>query len=284
MQIVIAGGTGFLGTRLGAALRGDGHTVAALTRQPRRDGDVAWAPDRGEAPLDLIAGCDAVVNLAGESIAGARWTRARKTAIRASRVTATRVLADAIVRAARPPTFVSSSAIGIYGSRGDDPLTEDSPTGSDFLAAVCREWEDEARAAAARTRLVLLRTGLVLSRSGGALPQLALPFRLLIGGPVGSGRQYVSWIHVDDWVAMVRWAIATAAVSGPLNVTAPNPVTNGEMARALGKVLRRPAAVRAPAFAVRLGLGEMGDALILSGQRVMPARARTLGFEFTHPT
>jgi uncharacterized protein len=288
MRVVVTGGTGFLGGALVRRLRADGHEVIVLTRRPSGDGQLAWSPGTppgGQPWARAIDGAGAVVNLAGESIASGRWTSARKRAIRESRVTATHGLVAAILSAAQPPpVLLSSSAVGIYGSRGEETLTEQSPIGAGFLAEVGRAWEQEALAAAAVTRVVLLRTGLVLGKGGGALPQLALPFRLGVGGPVGSGEQYLSWIHLDDWVSLARWALDTAAVSGPLNATAPGPVTNAEFARVLGRVLRRPAWLPAPAFALRLALGEMADALILEGQRVLPARARELGFTFEHPT
>jgi uncharacterized protein len=292
MTILIAGGTGFLGTALSKQLRADGHRVVILTRRPRGPDEIPWSPTERPAQDDSSAewsraldGADAVINLAGESIAGQRWTPARKHAIRASRADATRALVSAINSVARvPPIFISGSAIGIYGTLDDQPVSEQAPAGSDFLASVCLEWERLALEAAPRSRVVLLRTGLVLAREGGALPQLALPFRLFAGGPVGTGRQYMSWISVTDWVGMVRWALMTSAVSGPLNLTSPSPVTNAEFARVLGGVLHRPAVMRAPAFALRLALGEMADGLILGGQRVVPAKAQALGFGFTHPT
>jgi uncharacterized protein (TIGR01777 family) len=232
-----------------------------------------------------VDGADAVVNLAGESIASGRWTAARKERIRDTRIRATRSLVAAIERASRRPTaFISGSAIGYYGPHGDEPVTEQTPAGNDFLATVCRAWEAEALRAATATRLVLLRTGIVLERVGGALPQMALPFTLFAGGPAGSGQQYQPWIHRNDWVSMATWALHSPAVSGPLNVTAPNPVTNREFARTLGRVLRRPAVIPAPAFALRLVLGEMADGLLLTGARVIPAHAQAMGFHFEYPT
>lgn len=286
MRILVAGGTGFLGSALVDALRADAHEVTVLTRRPRRKGDLAWSPDDGDVTwTKAVDDAAAVVNLAGEGIADRRWTDARKAAILSSRIHATRALVAAIKSARQPPaTFISASAIGIYGAHGAAPLTEETPPGSDFLAGVCREWEARALDAAATTRVVLPRTGLVLAGNGGALPQLALPFRFFAGGPAGSGRQYMSWIHVDDWVAMVRWSLVTSTVSGPLNVTAPAPVTNAEFARTLGRTMGRPALLPAPAFALRLALGEMADALILGGQRVLPAKAQALGFQFRYPT
>ena len=283
VRIVVAGGSGFLGSALVDAWKGEGHDVTILTRQVRAANQIAWTPGTSDTTWTAaIEGADAVVNLAGERIAGKRWTTARKAAIRDSRVRPTRALASAIRSAARPPAvFISASGIGIYGARDEKPVTESTPPGFDFLASVCREWETEALAASPTSRVVLLRTGLVLSKDGGALPQIALPFRFFAGGSLGSGRQYMSWIHLDDWVAMVRWA-ATEPVSGPLNLTAPNPVTNAEFTRALAQTLGRPAVVTAPAFALRLALGEMADALLLTGQRALPAKALAQGFRFRY--
>lgn len=286
MKLVIAGGSGLLGSALVHRLKGEGHDVRVLSRRPRAPHDIAWTPDgTAGAWASALDDADAVVNLAGESIASGRWTSARKARIRDSRIQATRSLVAAMQRAARPPSvFVNGSAIGYYGPRGDEPVTEQMPPGDDFLALVCRDWEAEARRAADLTRLVLLRTGIVLAREGGALPPMALPFRLFAGGPVGSGHQYQAWIHRDDWVTMAAWALRTPAVSGPLNVTAPNPVTNREFAQTLGRVLSRPAFMPAPAFAMRAVLGEMADALLLTGARVIPAHAQAMGFHFEYPT
>jgi uncharacterized protein len=285
MRIVIAGGTGFLGTALIRTFRADGHRVLVLSRRPRHGDDRAWSPADPSARswMSVVDGADAVINLAGESIATRRWTDARKRALRESRVNATTALVDAIEAARqRPAVFLSASAIGIYGDRGDEPLTEDSAAGADFLAGICVEWERLAQRASAASRVVLLRTGLVLDRSGGVLPPLALPFRLFVGGPVGSGRQYMSWIHLDDWVGLVTWALTTNLVSGPLNLTAPAPVTNADFGRALGHALGRPSFMPTPAFALRLALGEMADALILGGQRVLPAKAEGMGYQFRY--
>ena len=290
MKIIIAGGTGFLGTPLTARLASEGHDVVILTRRARASGaaarEVGWTPDGAVGPWSAeLDGADAVVNLAGESIAGRRWSPAHKQAILDSRVRATRSLAAAIAGASQPPSvFVSGSAVGYYGPRGDEVVTEATPPGRDFLAGVAVQWEDEAgRAAGPRTRVVCVRTGLVLERDGGALPQMLPPFKFGVGGPVGSGRQYWSWIHRVDWIDLVLWSIRTGAVSGPLNATAPNPVTNAEFASALGRALHRPAFMPAPAFALRLMLGEMADALLLSGQRAVPAKAELLGFTFKYP-
>jgi uncharacterized protein (TIGR01777 family) len=287
MPIVIAGGSGFLGQALAKALAQDGHEVVILTRQPRalsRDGAraVAWTPDGSVGPwASIISGAAALINLAGESIAARRWTAPQKQRIRDSRLLATRSLAGAIEQAPTPPAvFISGSATGYYGPLDDRIVTEDHPPGTDFLARVAVDWERAAMGAQARTRVVCVRTGLVLARDGGALPKMLPPFRLGAGGPVGSGRQYWPWIHQQDWIDLVRFAIRHAAVTGPLNATAPAPVTNAEFARALGGALRRPAWLPAPAFALKWLLGEMADALLLSGQRAVPAKAERLGFAF----
>ena len=279
MKAVVAGGSGFLGSLLVTALRADGHDVAVLTRQVRTTGDVAWAD--ATAAID---GADAVINLAGEPLDAGRWSDARKASILNSRVEATTAIADAIASASRRPrVLLNASAVGIYGDRGSEMLTEQSATGSDFLARLCTAWEAAAMKAAPATRVVVLRSGLVLDRDHGALPRMALPFRLFAGGPLGSGRQYWSWIHHEDWMRLARWAIESADVTGPLNVTAPAPVTNREFTRALGRALHRPAIAPAPAFALRLLLGEMADAMILSGQRVRPDKAERGGFAFRYP-
>ena len=291
MKIVIAGGTGFLGRPLTERLLAEGHDVVVLTRggasqMPARA--VVWSPGddvgSGGRWAGEIDGAYAVVNLAGESIAGRRWSAAHKQHILDSRVGATRSLAAAIGRASRPPSvFASGSAVGYYGPLGDELAVETTPAGSDFLGQVCQQWEAEARrAASARTRVVCIRTGLVLERDGGALPQMLPPFKVGAGGPVGSGRQYWAWIHRTDWIDLVRWAIRTDAAEGPLNATAPEPVRNAEFAHALGRALRRPSFMPAPAFALRLLLGEMADALLLSGQRAVPAKAGALGFSFKY--
>lgn len=288
MRIVIAGGTGFLGSPLADALAAGGADVVVLTRSAGRGAGrhraVVWNPDGTVGSwADVVNGAAAVVNLAGESIAGARWTAARKQSILDSRIRATRSLVAAMLRApAPPPVFLSGSAVGYYGSRGDELLNEAASPGSDFLARVCVEWEREASAAAERTRVVALRTGLVLAKDGGALREMLLPFRLGIGGPVGSGRQYWPWIHRDDWVALVAWIIANTSVAGAVNMTAPAPVPNREFAAALGHAMHRPSFMPAPAFALQLLFGEMADALLLSGQRAVPDKAERGGFRFRY--
>lgn len=285
MRIVVAGGTGFLGTPLVSQLRADGNDVSVLTRGQAAPGQITWVPDGTVGSwATAVNGADAVINLAGESIAGRRWTSAHKARIRDSRILATRSIVQAIQASAKKPAvMINASAVGYYGSRGNDTLTEESAPGNDFLATVCRAWEAEAMAAADVSRVILLRSAPVLEHDGGVLPQMALPFRFFVGGPVGDGQQYWSWIHRNDWLAMVRWALPTNEVSGALNLTSPTPVTNREFAAALGRALRRPAFIPAPAFALRLALGEMADVLLFS-QRVIPARALALGFQFRFAT
>ena len=285
MNVVIAGGTGFLGRALTRALNADGHRVTVLTRTVSGPSQVQWDPAKPiGAWIDTVSRADAVVNLAGESITGRRWTPVRKQALRDSRVSATSALATAIAAAGRRLVFLSASGIGVYGTSERHAFTEESPTGSDFLADLCREWERTAMQAAPAARVILLRTGVVLGHGGGALPELARPFRFFAGGPIGSGRQAVSWIHLDDWLQMTKWAMTNARVEGPLNLTAPDPVTNAELALMLGDALHRPSLITAPAFALRFMLGEMAEAAILNGQRVLPAKAQALGFTFRYPS
>ncbi len=297
MRIVIAGGTGFLGSPLAEVYAEEGHDVRVLTRglapgDSRHDPGtgvpgvtrVGWQPNGESGPwAHVVHGADAVINLAGESIADLRWTPQRKALLRDSRILATKSLVVAIAAAKAPPrVFVSGSAVGYYGPCGDEPLTEDSRAGDDFLANLCVDWETEARRATTSTRLALLRTGIVLERAGGALAKMITPFRLFAGGPIGSGRQYMSWIHRLDWLEMVRWIVDNAQVTGPVNATAPHPVTNRHLSRALGRALHRPALVPAPGFALKIVLGEMAESLV-TGQRVLPERAKSLGFHFRYP-
>ena len=290
MKVIIAGGSGFLGRALTAQLAAGGHDVVVLTRRagPSSGGvrTVAWSPDgrAGEWARE-IDGADAVVNLAGEGIADKRWSAARKDALRQSRILSTRSLVAAIRAAARRPSvFVSGSAVGYYGATGDDALDESFPPGSDFLATLCVDWEAEAQAASALgCRVVIVRTGVVLAREGGALKQLLPPFQWFVGGPVAPGTQWMSWIHRDDWVALVAWAIANAQVAGVVNATAPNPVRNAEFSKALGRALDRPSWLPVPGLALRVLVGELADVALVRGQRVLPARASQLGFPFVYP-
>jgi len=288
MRTVIAGGSGFLGRALARALVTAGHDVVTLTRRaaagPSSNGRAAtWAPDGGIGDWAReLDGATAVVNLAGESIAGRRWSAAHKRQILESRVLATRSLVHAIGAAApAPQVFISGSAVGYYGARGDEVVTEVNAPGTDFLARVCVDWEAEARAAEPLTRVAYLRTGLVLDRNEGALPQMLPPFWFGAGGPVGSGRQYWPWIQVEDWVDLVRFIIQTPAAAGALNATAPAPVTNKDFSKALGKVLHRPAFAPVPEFAVRTLYGQMAE-IVAEGQRAVPRRTLDLGYAFNH--
>lgn len=298
MKIVVAGGTGFLGYPLAETFAEDGHEIRLLTRtlpagQTRHESGtgvpgitrVGWDPDGGPGAWGReVEAADAVINLAGASLGDKRWTPQRKAELRDSRIVATRSLASAILAAAVPPrVFISASGVDYYDGTNDAPKTESSPPGRSFLARLCEDWEQEARRAE-RTgvRVAVIRSGIVLERSGGALERLTLPFRLFAGGPIGSGRQYVSWIHRLDWIEMVRWIVSTPDAAGAINVTAPYPVTNRELARALGRALHRPSFVPAPAFAVRLAVGEFAD-YIVGGQRVVPGRALALGYHFRYP-
>jgi uncharacterized protein len=290
MNIVISGGTGFLGRPLTDALAHDGHSVVVLTRQPPSSAAagrrVTWQPDGSSGPWAAeIDGADAVINLAGESIAGRRWTAAHKNRVLESRLLATKSLTEAIRRASTPPAaLISGSAVGYYGPLDDRIAAEDTPAGRDFLASVCVKWETEAMQASSRTRVVCIRTGLVLERDGGALPPMLTPFWFGAGGPVGSGRQFWPWIHRKDWIDLVRFAVTNAACVGPMNATAPQPVMNRDFAKALGHAMHRPAFMPAPGFALKLLMGEMAEALVLSGQRAVPAKAQRLGFKFTYET
>jgi uncharacterized protein len=300
MRIVIAGGTGFLGSPLAEVYAEEGHDVRVLTRglapgESRHEPgtgvpgitSVGWNPDGQSGPwAAVIDGADAIINLAGESIAGKRWSPQRKAALRDSRLLPTRSLVAAIgAAAAPPPVLISASGVGYYGPSRDEIRTEDSPPGNDFMAQMAVDWEAEARRAEApRTRVVLLRTGVVLERSGGALKEMIRPFKFFVGGPMGSGRQYMPWIHRIDWIELVRWIVETPEVTGPVNASAPEPVTNRRFARALGRALRRPGFIPAPGFALKLLVGEMATPLLLQGQRAIPAKAQALGFHFRYPT
>jgi len=293
--MLISGSTGLIGTALIECMQHHDHEMVRLVRPGTRIGagsarlsgdekSVPWNP--ASTTIDSAAdGADAVVHLAGASIAGGRWTAARKRELRASRVAATRNLVTALGALRRPPKiFVAASAIGIYGSRGSEELTESSAPGNDFLAHLTREWETEsAHAADFGARTVLLRFGVILASGGGALPRMALPFRLGVGGRIGSGRQWISWIAIEDVIGIIRYALATGLLSGSANVVAPAPVTNAEFAATLGRVLHRPAILPTPAIALRLAFGEMADALLLSSQRVYPNKVQHLGYTHLHP-
>ena len=291
MRVTVTGATGLIGSALVRRLRERGDEVTVLSRDPRRAvetlGDdvhaLPWDPDGGPAPAEAFAGRDGVVHLAGENIAQ-RWSKDAKRRILASRELGTRnVVAGMAAAEPRPRVLVSSSGVGYYGFRGDEPVAEDAAAGDDFLAGVVRAWEREAdRAAEAGARVVKIRTGVVLDAHGGALSKMLFPFKAGVGGPVAGGRQYLPWIHLDDVVGMMVAALEDERWSGPVNATAPDPPTNAEFSKALGRALHRPAVAPVPALALRALYGEMAD-LVVHGQRAIPRRALELGYAFRHP-
>jgi uncharacterized protein len=284
MKVLISGSSGLVGNSLRGVLRENGHSVGRLVRPGGEfaAGDVAWDPMSAIIDTTPMEGTDAFVHLSGASIGEGRWTAARKAILRSSRVDSTRVLVDALARLRQKPrVFVCASATGYYGDRGDEILTESSDCGTDFLALLARDWEAEAmRAEHAGIRTVRLRYGVILSAAGGALPRMATPFKLGIGGRFGSGQQWMSWITLEDALAVTRLAIENDALAGPVNVVAPNPVRNAEFTRILANALHRPAIFPAPAFALRLALGEMAEPLLLSSQRVRPERLIAMNYAF----
>ena len=286
LRVAVTGASGLIGSALVERLRGEGHSVLRLVRRAPRGGDEArWDPDAGQVDAAALEGADAVVHLAGETVAE-RWTSERKRAIRRSRVDATRLLADALARLARPPrVLVCASAVGLYGSRGDEPLTEESTPGDDFLSGVVRDWEGASDPATrAGIRVVKLRFGVVLSSRGGALAKMLPPFRMGAGGRIGDGKQWMSWISLDDTVEIVVRALGDDALAGPVNAVA-GAVTNAELTRALGHALGGPALLPVPMFMLRTMLGsEMVEGTLLVSQRVEPRRLQQMGHRFRHPT
>ncbi len=294
MRLAVTGGTGFIGGALCQALLRDGHEVLLLTRAPssslaapaERVRVVPWQPGIDSGWMAQLDGVDGLINLAGESIVVRRWTATQQRRILRSRLEVTTALVDAIGRMRRrPAVLISASAVGYYGPRGDEALDESAPSGAGFLAEVCRQWEaSAARAEALGVRVVRLRIGLVLARDGGALAKMASPFRWGLGGPLGSGRQWMSWIHRDDVIGVIRWVLTHPELQGAVNATTPSPSTMHDFARTLGRVLHRPAVLPAPAFALRWLLGKMASELLLSGQRVLPAALQRSGYVFTYPS
>lgn len=285
MKILIGGSHGLVGTALIKSLEARGHEISRLVRHaPTSKTEVEWSPDRYSIALARIEGFDAVVNLAGESIAEGRWTDDKKRRIRESRVKGTKLLGDALANLTVPPkTFICASAIGYYGNRGDEILTETSAPGDDFLAEVCAKWEEATALATEKgIRVVNARFGIILDTNGGALKKMLPPFRLGVGGQIGNGRQWMSWMALDDVVEALTFAFTNDSVRGPVNFVAPNPVTNAQFTKTLGKVLSRPTVLPIPAFAIKLLFGEMGEALLLGGQRVAPKRLVGEGYEFSY--
>jgi uncharacterized protein (TIGR01777 family) len=287
LSLIVTGASGLIGSALVARLIADGHRVQRMVRRPARSGEITWDPARGKIDTAALEAVDGVIHLAGENI-GVRWTRSRRARIRESRVRGTRLLSETLAGLAQPPrVLISASAVGIYGNRGNQPLTESTPPGDptrDFLVAVCREWEaaaDPARAAG--IRVVHPRFGLVLTPEGGALRKLLLPFRLGLGGRIGSGNHWMSWVALTDVTDALVHMLSAKSLEGPVNVSAPEPVTNRDFTRALGRVLGRPTILPVPAAALRAVFGEMADRTLLSSARVLPARLIESGYHFTYP-
>lgn len=290
MKIVLAGGTGFIGRKLLPALLAEKHQVTLLTRNAKKAGlantllrVVYWDPSKEDWKKE-IDGADAVINLAGESIADKRWTSARKEALAKSRLESTRAIVGAMASASKKPqVFVNASAVGYYGSVPEGNVDENHPAGNDFLAGLCREWELEAsNAQALGIRTVLLRTGIVLEKDGGALKKMILPFKIFAGGPLGSGRQWFPWIHRDDVVGAILFALKNPALQGPVNLAAPESVTTKDFCSALGRALGRPSWAPVPAFVLKIALGEMSG-MLLTGQKAVPSALQKSGYSFLHP-
>jgi len=284
MQIAISGASGLVGSALADSLTAGGHQVRRLVRGDARGDDIPWAPEADAIDSAKLEGVDGFVHLAGEGIATGRWNADKKRRIRESRVRGTGLVARTLAKLSRrPPVLVCASAVGFYGPRGDEEVDETTPPGTSFLSEVCRAWESAADPArAAGIRVVHTRFGVVLSEKGGALAKMLPPFRLGAGGRIGSGRQWMSWISIDDVVGAIGHALATPSLAGPVNAVAPRPVTNAEFTKTLGHVLSRPTVAPMPAFAARLAFGEMADELLLTGQRVVPKRLIESGYRFRH--
>jgi uncharacterized protein (TIGR01777 family) len=288
MRILITGASGLIGTALQKSFEEKGYEMLLASRsEPKSERDIQWNADAGFADEDLLRleGLDAVIHFAGESISALRWTDEKKKAIRDSRVHGTRTMIEAFARLEKKPkVFISASAIGFYGDRGDEEMTETSSVGDTFLSEVSKEWESESRRAEDMgIRTVLLRNGIVLSKDGGALATMMTPFKLGVGGVVGSGKQWMSWVSLDDAVGIVNYALENENLRGAVNVVSPNPVTNEEFTKTLGEVLYRPTFLPLPEFAVNLVFGEMGDALLIDSTRVVPKRLLDSGFKFIYP-
>ncbi len=285
MKILVSGSTGLVGVALAAALREKKDEIVSLVRRPATGtGEVAWDPTGETLDGAAVEGMDAAIHLAGENVAARRWTAEQKAKIRDSRVQGTYLIASTLAKLKEPPrTLICASAVGYYGDRGNDVLKETSESGTDFLSEVCRKWEAAAKPAAdAGIRVVFLRYGVILSPKGGALAKMLPPFRLGVGGKIGAGQQHMSWISLDDAIGATQHALSTESLSGPVNVVTPHPVTNVEFTKTLGRVLRRPTVLPMPAFAARLAFGKMADGLLLSSQRVEPAKLLASGYEFRH--
>jgi len=285
MKIAIAGSSGLVGSALVPALTAEGSSVTRLVRGAPKSGEIEWHPNQHQVSSQLLEGFDVIINLAGENIAGGRWTDEHKRKIRDSRVSGTHLLSEAIAgMKAKPSAFICASATGIYGDRDDETLDEQSESGGGFLAGVCREWEKACEPAIkAGVRVVNLRFGPILAREGGMLAKLLTPFKMGMGGKVGSGKQYISWVALEDAVNAIKLVVHDQSIGGPVNVVSPNPVRNEEFTHVLGHALNRPTALTVPAFAARLAFGEMADEMLLVSQKVIPKRLTAAGFQFQYP-
>ena len=286
MKVLITGASGLLGKALQESFKEKGYEMLLASRKEATDvSHIQWSIEDGFTDAEKLEGVETIVHLAGENVSGLRWTDEKKKAIHDSRVLGTRNVVNAISKLKhKPKVFIASSAIGFYGERGDEEVTESSAAGDNFLAGVCKEWEAESRRAEdAGIRTVLLRTGIVLSKNGGALATMLLPFKLGVGGVVGSGKQWMSWISLDDEIDVINFAIENENIRGAVNAVSPNPVTNHDFTKTLGEALYRPTFLPLPEFAVSMIFGEMGDALLLASTKVMPKRLEDAGFEFKYP-
>lgn len=286
MKILISGASGLVGTHLVPTLKEKGHDIYRLVRKaPQSADEIQWDAVKGfsDGEQAKLENFGAVVHLAGDNVAGGAWTKEKKASIKNSRVVGTRVLVDALKRAQNPPKhFIAASAVGFYGDRKDEVLTEQSAKGVGFLAEVCDEWESESKKAESFARVVCMRIGVVLAQDGGALEKMLTPFKFGVGGTVGSGEQYMSWIALDDIVSIIHFFLDNESLNGSFNLTAPNPVTNAEFTKALGHALSRPTILPIPEFAIKLMFGEMGETLLLQGCRVLPKRLEDAGYKFKY--
>ncbi|HXT62205.1 MAG TPA: TIGR01777 family oxidoreductase [Pyrinomonadaceae bacterium] len=284
MKIAIAGASGLVGAALIPELEAENHDIVRLVRSSPKADEIEWHPNQDSVDASRLEGFDAIINLAGENVAEGRWTEEKKRKIHDSRVHGTHLISEAIVKLTnKPRVFLCASATGIYGDRGDEVLDEQSESGGGFLAGVCREWEKATEPARnAAVRVVNLRFGPILARVGGMLEKMLTPFKMGLGGKVGSGKQYISWVTIEDAVAAMKLALTDESIRGPVNVVSPKPVTNERFTRVLGEVLSRPTVMAMPAFAARLAFGEMADEMLLVSQRVMPKRLQAAGYQFQY--
>jgi len=284
MRIAIAGASGLVGKALTPLLEAEGHDVVRLVRSWPKAGEIEWHPNQDSIDTGKLEGFDAIINLAGENVAEGRWTDEKKKKIHDSRVNGTHLLSEAIAKlTTKPRCFLCASATGIYGDRGDETLDEQSESGGGFLAGVCREWEKATEPAhRAGVRVVNFRFGPILARAGGMLEKMLTPFKMGLGGKIGAGKQYISWVAIEDAVAVIKRVLNDESIRGPLNVVSPKPVTNERFTRALGEVLSRPTVMAVPAFAARLAFGEMADEMLLVSQKVIPKKLQAAGFQFEY--